>query len=681
MLSLLSPAISSGEQAFLSDLPTYREFLEVLFSAPRGKSPGIDGFGYEALRELWSDAVLTVQYKLLAKVLAARLALLLPKIVPLQQQGFIQGRNVHGCILNLLLAHESLKMRGKQCAFLMLDLEKAYDRLSLNFLWGVLDKLNFGDKFITVLKGLSSGAAARVQVNSTLTSEFPIHRGVRQGCPLAPLLFAVSTVPFILAAQKGAKNGTFAAVKLPGGLTLDVSALADDTAAFLQVLGRYKATRYLGIMVASSLKPQDAWAHAIATIRRSKVPLVAWDYISAPLRDGGLGIWNLSNFNYAFLVKYVSSLLVKPSDALWPDVFWSLCRDNIRRSRQQFLLFGPPARMVDPPFFSKMLDTWCSFREELCWAPKVISIPASLSLGFALSLIFNAGVISQDERDFVASSLPDDAIWEDLFSFQSEFHGSQQSLWPKLCSLHVQQGSFVFSPQEWKLNGHHGIAAFPLLVGKAYTGLVSAHSLDRFAALNSKWALFWSMSDWTQLFKVIWGKAIQRRDGLFLWKVLFMAFFTGSKAHVVGRFSDRCLKCGGAPEDVAHLFLCPARRRFWEGLFSTCRFLQVVRSDFFGFRIPVVLRAFSLFRPPDRLAALTIFSHALRLCWRRRCNIHFEGSGRVLTHVSPLISFAESLLAEVIFSFGASKPLYKGALLRIFSCSFEILGRFLHSFA
>ncbi|KAL3686068.1 hypothetical protein R1sor_004090 [Riccia sorocarpa] len=297
--------------------------------------------------------------------------------------------------------------------------------------------------------------------------------------------------------RKERKNGTFVAVELPGGLTLDVSALADDTAAFLQVLGRYKATRYLGIMVASSLEPQDAWAHAIATISnrlynlsdkllnfegrctvlrylvqtklsfaislvtlrkshlktlkqlfrsflwgtsatgRSKVPLVAWDYIFAPLRDGGLGIWDLSNFNSAFLVKYVSSLLVKPPDALWPDVFWSLCRDNIRRSRQQFLLFGPPARKADSPFFSKMLDTWCSFREELCWAPQVISIPASLSLGSALSLIFNAGVISQDERDFVASSFPDDTIWEDLFSFQSEFHGSQQSLWAKLCSLPV----------------------------------------------------------------------------------------------------------------------------------------------------------------------------------------------------------------------------------------------------
>ncbi|KAL2613066.1 hypothetical protein R1flu_024758 [Riccia fluitans] len=39
--------------AFLDDLPTPKEFTDVLLASPRGKSPGIDGFNSEAFLELW----------------------------------------------------------------------------------------------------------------------------------------------------------------------------------------------------------------------------------------------------------------------------------------------------------------------------------------------------------------------------------------------------------------------------------------------------------------------------------------------------------------------------------------------------------------------------------------------------------------------------------------------------
>ncbi|KAL3684715.1 hypothetical protein R1sor_002737 [Riccia sorocarpa] len=96
----------------------------------------------------------------------------------------------------------------------MLDLEKAYDRLSLDFLWEVLGKLGFGDPFINKLRALSLGASGRVQVNSALSPDFPIQRGVRQGCPLAPLL---SSVPLILSVQAAAKEGKIKPLTLPGG--------------------------------------------------------------------------------------------------------------------------------------------------------------------------------------------------------------------------------------------------------------------------------------------------------------------------------------------------------------------------------------------------------------------------------------------------------------------------------
>ncbi|KAL3701485.1 hypothetical protein R1sor_019507 [Riccia sorocarpa] len=439
LLNALKPVISTAENAFLSEPPSHREFSDILRLLPRGRAPGIDGFSHDALRELWwligedyssmmqscwisgsfpasmlegviklipkdlrpeslhhwrPIALLTAHYKLLTKVIAVRLALILPKIVPPQQQGFIKGRGVHGCILNLLLAHESLKKHKRNAAFVMLDLEKAYDRLSLEFLWEVLRRMDFGSHFISVLQGLTHGAVARVQVNHSLSPDFPILRRVRQGCPLAPLLFALASVPFILRIHSAATTGAIKAVQLPGDLTLDVIALADDTAIFLalheptfhiffQILGQFQSAsgakvnlkkskimlvvasrihslydRHLSfegrsVLLRFLVQSKLSFAMSLVLLRNSqlktikqlfrsllwglskegapKTPLVGWDFLTAPTSAGGLGIWDLQRFNMAFLTKYTDSLLLNPPDATWPPLFWNLCRDSYRR--------------------------------------------------------------------------------------------------------------------------------------------------------------------------------------------------------------------------------------------------------------------------------------------------------------------------------------------------------------
>ncbi|KAL3677649.1 hypothetical protein R1sor_020605 [Riccia sorocarpa] len=55
LLDRLRPAISCAEQLFLMEIPSTREFLDVLQSAPKARVPGIDGFTYEALRGFWDE--------------------------------------------------------------------------------------------------------------------------------------------------------------------------------------------------------------------------------------------------------------------------------------------------------------------------------------------------------------------------------------------------------------------------------------------------------------------------------------------------------------------------------------------------------------------------------------------------------------------------------------------------
>ena len=71
----------------------------------------------------------------------------------------------------------------------MLDLRKAYDTVSRDFLFEVMRYFGFADSFITMIRNLHHNTTARFVVNGLLSDPIPVLTGIRQGCPLAPLLF------------------------------------------------------------------------------------------------------------------------------------------------------------------------------------------------------------------------------------------------------------------------------------------------------------------------------------------------------------------------------------------------------------------------------------------------------------------------------------------------------------
>ena len=89
-----------------------------------------------------------VIYKLISKVLANRLKLVLPNIISENQNVFLSERLITD---NVLIAFELMhyldhKKDAKDCFMaIKLDMSKAYDRVELGFIEQVMKKLGFHD--------------------------------------------------------------------------------------------------------------------------------------------------------------------------------------------------------------------------------------------------------------------------------------------------------------------------------------------------------------------------------------------------------------------------------------------------------------------------------------------------------------------------------------------------------
>lgn len=86
---------------------------------------------------------------------------------------------------------EEAKRSKKPCLVFKVDYEKAYDSVSWEFLKYMMRRMDFCPKWIQWIVGCLSSASVSILVNGSPSTEFTPQRGLRQGDPLAPLLFNI----------------------------------------------------------------------------------------------------------------------------------------------------------------------------------------------------------------------------------------------------------------------------------------------------------------------------------------------------------------------------------------------------------------------------------------------------------------------------------------------------------
>ncbi|KAK6150696.1 hypothetical protein DH2020_015628 [Rehmannia glutinosa] len=144
-------------------------------------------------------------FKIITKILATRFGRIAGRILSPTQFGFIPGRHIHDCIALVSEGFNILHNWSDNNMILKIDIRKAFDTISWDFLLYVLHRFGFSEKFVACF------------------------RGVRQGDPLSPLLFCIAEEVlgrFIALAMDQSRLSAFTA---PRGIVFPSSILyADD---------------------------------------------------------------------------------------------------------------------------------------------------------------------------------------------------------------------------------------------------------------------------------------------------------------------------------------------------------------------------------------------------------------------------------------------------------------------
>ncbi|GKV32990.1 hypothetical protein SLEP1_g41549 [Rubroshorea leprosula] len=461
--------ISTEDNRSLVALFSEDEVKRAVWSCGSSKAPGPDGFNFKFIREMWETikssvmgfiddfhrngkldrgvnssfivlipkvtnpqkieefrpiSLIGVMYKVIAKLLANRISLVLDNVIGESQSAFIRGRHM---VDSIVIANETIDeaKRKKMASFMFkMDFEKAYDKVCWDFLDNMMMRMDFDPKWRRWITACLESAEMSILINGSTTRQFKSSRGLRQGDPLSPYLFLLVAEGLNGIISSAINHGLFEGIDIGnGGLKVSHLQFADDSILFgkaverniwaakrniwaaksimrifelvsglkinfvksqlfsLNVSDEWKSKiahilhckqgafpcRYLGVPIGSNNKSIALWKPLIKTfekklsqwkgrflsfggritllnavltslpvfsmsvhllprglilsldkIRRNflwgggenkrKINWVAWDKVCKSKKEGGLGVKDLRNFNFALLGKWWSRL-------------------------------------------------------------------------------------------------------------------------------------------------------------------------------------------------------------------------------------------------------------------------------------------------------------------------------------------------------------------------------------
>lgn len=171
--------------------------------------------------------LLNTNYKILTKTLAIQLMDHIMTLVHKDQAGFIPNRSIYDHIRLAKAIISYAEITEKDGAIIVLDQEKAYDKIRHHYLWKMLKAFKLPEMFIKTIKALYQNTKTHVMVNGIISEPFTITRGICQGDPLSCPIFDLGIELLVCMIHS---DPNINSIKIPGLQDpIKTNLFADDT--------------------------------------------------------------------------------------------------------------------------------------------------------------------------------------------------------------------------------------------------------------------------------------------------------------------------------------------------------------------------------------------------------------------------------------------------------------------
>ncbi|XP_060182470.1 uncharacterized protein LOC132612164 [Lycium barbarum] len=184
--------ITESDNDYLNAIPIIQEVKEVVFDI--NSSPGPDGFSGLLFQKSWQIVgddrfnmefaefrpicLSNVTQKIVSKVLNNKLSKIISKLISPNQSGFVKGRAIgENVMLAQEIIHDMKKNNKGGNVIFKIDMTKAYDRMSWNFICSVMRKMGFNEAWVHAIWNLLSNMWYSVVQKKEFSIKY-------LGCPL-----------------------------------------------------------------------------------------------------------------------------------------------------------------------------------------------------------------------------------------------------------------------------------------------------------------------------------------------------------------------------------------------------------------------------------------------------------------------------------------------------------------
>ncbi|KAL6182579.1 hypothetical protein ACLB2K_043998 [Fragaria x ananassa] len=344
----------------------------------------------DSIKQFRPIALTNFVFKIIPKIIAIRLASVASHIISPQQHSFVAGRNISDCILT---TSECFNLLNSKChggnLTIKVDITKAFDTLSWDFLLHVLQAFGFDPIFVQWVRALLLSAKLSLLINGRTVgrnlsrimrffneygrvSGQVINKGKSQvfignsihskrhsisnflGIPLGSAPFMYLGAPIFHGKPRASYFHQIVdkiRIKLSSWVSSFLSMAGHLQLIKSVIFSMLVYTFQVYEWPVSVVRKIEVWCRKFlwsGSIDKRGIPLVAWKSCCSPIAEGGLGLKQLVLLNRSLLLKRCWKIYTAQSEgcafirnrfsrrksyapySIWPGVrqFWKTVQDN-----------------------------------------------------------------------------------------------------------------------------------------------------------------------------------------------------------------------------------------------------------------------------------------------------------------------------------------------------------------